>query len=85
MDLAVMAAAQRHRELIARFVAKRAMLREAQVMSVCRHAPANQTWLFGHELDVVLVADAAWFGAGQTALVNAGGCSRRFSRSPATR
>ena len=69
----MMAPAQRHGELIADLAAERAMLREAQMMGVCRPAPANQTRLFGHEPDVLLVTKAARLGMGQPALVDAVG------------
>jgi hypothetical protein len=59
MDLAMTAAAQRHGELIADLSAERAVLREAQMMGVCGPAAANQTRLFGHEPDVLLVTKAA--------------------------
>ena len=79
MDLAMMASAQRHGELIAHLAAERAMLREAQMMGVCRPAAANQARLFGHEPDVLLVTKAARLGMGQLALVDAvgNGCLRR--------
>jgi hypothetical protein len=64
MDLAMMAAAQRHGELIADLAANRAVLREAQMMGICRPAPANQTRLFGYEPDVLLVTKAARLGMG---------------------
>jgi hypothetical protein len=73
MGLAMMAPAQRHGELIADLSAERAVLREAQVMGVCGPAAANQTRLFGHEPDVLLVTKAARLGMGQPALVDAVG------------
>ena len=75
MDFAMMAAAQRHDELIADLAAEGAALREAQMMGICRPAAANQARLFGHELDVFLVAKAARLGMGQSALVDAVGNS----------
>jgi hypothetical protein len=52
------------------------VLREAQMVGVCRSAPTNQARLFGHELDVLLVTKAAWLRMGKLAFVNAigGGC-----------
>ena len=78
MGLAMMAPAQRHGELITDLAAERAVLGEAQMMGVCRPAPTNQASLFGHELDVLLVAKAAWLRMGKPALVNAigSGCPR---------
>ena len=55
----MMAAAQRHGELIAHLAAECAVLREAQMMGIEGLTAANQAWLLGHELDVVLVANAA--------------------------
>ena len=76
MGLAVMAAAQRHGELVAHLAAQSTVLREAQMVGVCRPAPANQARLFSHELDVLLVTKAAWLRTGELALVDAinGGC-----------
>ena len=54
MDLAVVAPAQRHGELIAHFSPERAVLREPQMMGIGGPAAANQARLFGDELDVVL-------------------------------
>jgi hypothetical protein len=59
MGLAMMAPAQRHRELIADLAPKGAVLCEAQMMGICRPAAANQTRLFRHEFDVLPVAKAA--------------------------
>jgi hypothetical protein len=73
MGLAMMASAQRHGELIADLSAERAMLREAQMVCICGPAPANQTRLFGHEFDVLLVSESARLGMGQPALINAVG------------
>ena len=77
MDLAMMAPAQRHGELITDLAAQRAVLREAQVVGVCRPAPTNQARLFGYELHVLLVTKAAWLRTGKPAFVNAigRGCS----------
>ena len=59
MGLTVMAAAQRHGELIADFAAQCAVLREARLVGVCRPAPANQAGLFGHKPHMIPVANAA--------------------------
>ena len=79
-----MAPAQRHRELVAHLATERGMLGEAQMMGICGPAAANQTRLFGHQLDVVLVTKATRLRMGQPALVNAVGigCSDRLSRLP---
>ena len=73
MDLAVVAPAQRHGELIAHFSPERAVLREPQVMGIGGSAAANQARLLGHELDVVSVTKAARLGMDQLALVDAVG------------
>ncbi len=83
-DLAVVAPAQRHGELIAHFSPERAVLREPQMMGIGRAAATNQTRLFGHELDVVSVTKAARLGMDQLALVDAVGNGNPrggFSRS----
>ena len=73
MDLAVVATAQRHGELIAHFSPERAVLREPQMMGIGGPAAADQARLFGHELDVGLVTKAARLGMDQLALVDAVG------------
>ncbi len=62
MDLAVMASAQRHSELIADFSTERAVLREPQMMGIGGPTVANQARLLGDELDVILVTKAARLG-----------------------
>ena len=59
MDLAMMAAAQRHGELIADLAPERWVLREAQVVSIRGLPAANQAGLLGNCLDVGSVAKAA--------------------------
>ncbi len=46
-------------KFIAYSATKSAVLREAKMMGICRPTPANQTRLFGHKLDVVLVTKPA--------------------------
>jgi hypothetical protein len=70
MGLAMMAPAQRHGELVADLAAECALLREAQMVGVCWAAPTNQARLFGDQLDVLLVTNAAWLSIGKPALVN---------------
>jgi hypothetical protein len=62
MDLAMMAAAERDRELIADLAAKRSMLGEAQMMGIGRPAATNQTGLLGDKSDVLAVANPARLG-----------------------
>ncbi len=66
----MVAAAQRHGELIAHFSPKRAVLREAQMMGIGRPAAADQARMFNHVLDVVFIAKAARFGMDQLALID---------------
>jgi hypothetical protein len=70
MDFAMMAAAKRHRELIADLPAKCAVLGETQMMRIRGHAAAKQTRLLGHKPDVLAVANPAWLGMGKLALVD---------------
>ena len=85
MNLAMVAPAQRHGELIAHFAPERAMLREPQMMGIRGSAAANQARLFGHVLDVVLVAKAAGLGMDQLALVDALGARSSSRRVPGVR
>jgi hypothetical protein len=62
VDLAMMAAAERHGELIADLATKRPLLGKAQMMGIGWRAAANQTGLFGDKPDVVSVANPAWLG-----------------------
>ena len=73
MDLTVMAAAQRHDELIADLAAKRAVLHETQMMRICWPAPTNETGLFGHKPHMIPVTNAARLRIGQIGLVDACG------------
>ena len=73
VDGAMMAAAERHRELIADLTAERPRLHEAQMMGVAGRAAADQAGLRSHEPQVLLVAVAARFGDGKRALVDAHG------------
>ena len=69
----MMAAAQRHGELIADFAPECAVLREAQMMGICWPAAANQTGLFGHKPHMIPVTNAARLRIGQMGLVDACG------------
>ena len=69
----MVAPAQRDRELIAHFASERAVLCEPQVMGVRGSAATNQARLFGHGLNVLLVAKATGLGMDQLALVDAPG------------
>jgi hypothetical protein len=76
VDLAMVSAAARDRELVADFAAKGATLGKAQVVRVRRDATANEARLLGHLPDVFTVAHAAGLGDCQNALVD----TLRFSR-----
>jgi len=63
------------------------VLREAEMVGVCRPASADQACLFGHEVDMLLVTKAKRLWMGKLALVNAiaSGCPggpRRLPRKP---
>ena len=62
MQVPMMGAAQRHRELIADLEAEASWLREAQVMGVRRLAAANHAGLRGDKLAVTFVAAPPCFG-----------------------
>ena len=62
MDLTMMHAAERHRELIADLAAECHGLCEAQMMGVGGLATAHNTGLGRHKLAVKLVAQSARFG-----------------------
>jgi hypothetical protein len=66
MQLAVMGAAERYRELVADLLAEPAGLREPQVMRVARLSAANKVGLLSHEAQVQLVAvpPPLWEGEG---------------------
>jgi hypothetical protein len=70
MDFAVMAPAQGNRELIADFAAQSRVLREPQMVGIRRLPAADEARLPGHVLDMIPVADPAWFGEGEGAFVD---------------
>src|SRR5207237_10045863 len=69
VEVAVVRAAERDRELIADLAAKGALLGEAQMMRVGRFAAAHEAGLTGHALEVRLVAGAARIAARRRALM----------------
>ena len=73
MDLAMMPAAERHREFVAHLAAKRPWLSKAQMVRIRGRAAANQTGLLDDEPHVLAVANSARFGMAQFALVDACG------------
>jgi hypothetical protein len=65
MDLTVVRATERHRELVADLATERTRLREAQMVWVGRPPTANQTRLFHEMPDVVAVAKATRLRKGE--------------------
>ncbi len=68
MDLAVVRATERHRELVAHLATERTRLREAQMMRIGWPATANKTGLFDHVPDMIAVTNTTRFGEGKHAL-----------------
>jgi hypothetical protein len=62
MRFAVMAAAQRHSELIAHLAAERRMLGKAQMMRIRGQAATDETRLFGDKSHMFAVANPAGLG-----------------------
>ena len=58
----MMAAAERHRELIADLAAERPWLGKAQMVRIGGRATANQTGLLDDEPHVLAIANSARFG-----------------------
>src|SRR5580704_6761178 len=73
MDLTVVAAAQRHGELIADLAAKCPALGKAQVMSIGRNAATDKARLLGHLSYVLPVPNSAGLRKGQGSLVDPSG------------
>ena len=71
MNLAMVSPAQRDGELVADLAAEGLQLRKPEVMCVRGLSAADQARLFGHEPHMVLVTNAARFGKGKRALVDA--------------
>jgi len=88
MDRAVMRAAERDGEFVARFTAERPWLQVAKMMRIGLFAPANETRLLGDITKVLRVTIAARSSNRQDALVdslrciNCPGRGLGFSRSP---
>ena len=69
MDLAVVRATDRHRELVADLAAERTRLREAQMVWIGRPPAADQARLLNHMPNMIAVTNAARFGEEQHTLV----------------
>jgi len=70
MKLSMVAAAQRHRELIAGLAPHCPTLCEAQVVGIRGPTTANQTGLLGHMSNVLAVANPARLGQRQHTLID---------------
>ena len=57
MNLTMVSATERDRELVADLAAERRCLGKAQVVSISGAAAADEAWLLGYRLDVVTVTD----------------------------
>jgi hypothetical protein len=67
MDLAIVSAAERDRELVAGLAGKGAPLGKAQVVRFRGDAVAYEARLFGHVLNVLAVAYTVGLGQGENA------------------
>src|SRR5215471_8264482 len=70
MDLTMMGAAERHRELIAHLATERARLRQAQMVRIRRLSTANQAGLFHDVPDMVTVTNASRFWESKDTLID---------------
>jgi hypothetical protein len=57
MNLTMVSATERDRELVADLAAERRCLGKAQVVGISGAAAADEAWLLGYQLDVVTVTD----------------------------
>ena len=72
MQFAMMRAAERDRKFIADLLRKSARLRKAQMVRVAGLAAADETGLFGHKAQMLLVPQPLGLRQGQYAFVDAG-------------
>jgi hypothetical protein len=72
VNFAVVATAERHRELVAYLAPERGMLGKAEVMSVRRLAATEEAWLLGNESHMSLVAHPARLRNRESTLIDAG-------------
>ena len=70
MDLAVVRATKRHRELVTHLATERTRLREPQMMRIRRPATANKTGLFDHVPDMVPITNTARFRERENAFID---------------
>jgi hypothetical protein len=76
MDFTMMAAAERHSELIADLAAECRWLCESEMVGICRVSAANETSLLGDGLDMLAVTNAAVHRQRQHAFID---CRRAAS------
>jgi hypothetical protein len=70
VQLAMVAAAERDRELVTDLAAQRPALGKAQLMSIARLTATDGTGLLCHKAHMVAIADAPWLRVGQNGLVD---------------
>jgi hypothetical protein len=70
MDLAMVRATERHRELIADLACERSRLREPQMMRIGWSATANKAGLLDDAPEVVAITDTTGSGEGEDVLVD---------------
>jgi hypothetical protein len=73
MQLTMVTAAERHRELVAYFAPERALLSEFKMVRIRRAAPASQTGLGAYELQMVPIAKSKLFAKGGDELLSSFG------------
>ena len=73
MQLPMMTAAERYRELVADFETQRSELGKPQVMRIGRLPAADETWLRGNEPQMGFVTQPLGLGDGENALVDLSG------------
>ena len=69
MDLTMVRATERHRELIAHLATERTRLREAQMVWIGGPATADQARLLNHMPDMIAVTNATRFGEDKNTFV----------------
>ena len=72
MSLAVVATAERHRELVADLAPERRMLGKPEVMSVRRLAATDEAWLLANEFQMGPVTHPARLRNRESTLIDAG-------------
>ena len=70
MDLAMMRATERDRELVADLACERSTLSEPQMMRIGWSAAANKAWLLDDVPPMITVTNTTRFGEGKHALID---------------